>query len=64
MDEHPLLDRLRISKVISVDELNNGLFRMREMGTDYFNCAFTPLELLRLSNELMDLVLNAIDPEG
>jgi hypothetical protein len=59
----PLLDHLEHENVFKIRELNNGNFRVWAILTER-HALLTPVELLRLSNELMDLALNAIDPEG
>jgi hypothetical protein len=63
MDDYPLLQRLtplfRLSRIRGCEGTVTFL-----LDGDNGAQACTPVELLRLSNELMDLALNAIDPEG
>jgi hypothetical protein len=65
MKTYPILQRLRDRRVFSATfALDDQHFYLTEACDDYFYERLTPVELLKLSNELMDLALNAIQPEG
>jgi len=63
MSERPMLERLEDHRVCSI-EWDGCVFRLLEQCDANFFTEFTPLELVKLSNELLNLALNAIQPEG